>query len=470
MDSESTSTSSHQPWEQLKACLESNDRDGLIRTAQNLEPSERARTISRLDLDERQRLLTGLSPRVAADWIKELPSSQAAEIIGRLEPVQASGMLAELASDERADLLAQLDERATNAILQTMSPEEAASARQMVSYDPATAGGLMIRELLCYPENLQVRDVLADLRENNATYSDYEVQYAYVVQRPTNADGTEDPLHFGKLVGVLRMRDLLLSDPATSLAKLMIKEPLAAQTGTTLDELSEIFDRRSFLGLPIVDPKGHLVGVVLRHDVEEARANRADDDNLKLLGIIGGEELRTMPLATRAGWRLSWLIPNIFLNVIAISVIALFESTLEQVISLAVLLPLISDMGGNAGIQAIAVSIRELNLGLLRAHEIWWVALKEGSVGLINGVILGAMVAAGAWIWQGNPYLGLVIGVAMAVNTLVATMVGGVMPLCLKRFHFDPALASGPVLTTITDMSGFFLVLSLATLVLPKLI
>ena len=177
-----------------------------------------------------------------------------------------------------------------------------------------------------------------------------------------------------------------------------------------------------------------------------------------------------MPLAVRARRRLAWLSVNIFLNVIAASVIAVYQETLAQVIALAVFLPIISDMSGCSGNQAVAVSMRELSLGLVRPSELMRVWLKEVSVGLINGLALGLLIAAVAFLWKGNPFLGLVVGTAMMVNTVVAVSLGGTLPLFMRRLGMDPALASGPILTTVTDMCGFFLVLSMAAAMLKLLV
>jgi len=186
-------------------------------------------------------------------------------------------------------------------------------------------------------------------------------------------------------------------------------------------------------------------------------------------GIIGGEELRSMPLLLRARRRLSWLSVNIVLNIIAASVIALHQDTLEAVIALAVFLPIISDMSGCSGNQAVGVSMRELTLGLVRPTELWRTLMKEVSVGLINGFVLGVLIGGVALVWQGNIYLGLVVGSALMLNTIVAVAIGGSVPLVLKRFKTDPAIASGPILTTITDMCGFFIVLNFASLMLSRL-
>jgi magnesium transporter len=187
------------------------------------------------------------------------------------------------------------------------------------------------------------------------------------------------------------------------------------------------------------------------------------------MGIVGGEELRTLPLRVRSVRRLSWLTVNILLNVLAASVIAFHQDTLQQVIALAVFLPIISDMSGCSGNQAVAVSMRELSLGFVRPRELWRVLGKEASVGIINGLVLGALLGVVGWLWQGNWMLGAVVASALAINTLVAVCFGGTIPLILKGVGQDPALASGPILTTVTDMSGVFLVLSIAGAVLPWL-
>ena len=176
-----------------------------------------------------------------------------------------------------------------------------------------------------------------------------------------------------------------------------------------------------------------------------------------------------MPTFRRARRRLSWLTVNIGLNVLAASVIAAHQDTISAVIALAVFLPILSDMSGCTGNQAVAVSMRELALGLARPSDAFRVWRQELSVGAINGLVLGGLLCGAAYIWKGNVWLGLVVGLAMLLNTLIAVSIGGVVPLVLKKLKFDPALASGPILTTVTDMCGFFLMLTLAGAVLGRL-
>ena len=177
-----------------------------------------------------------------------------------------------------------------------------------------------------------------------------------------------------------------------------------------------------------------------------------------------------MPTGLRARRRLAWLSVNIGLNVLAASIISSYEETLAAVIALAIFLPMVSDMSGCSGNQAVAVSLRELSLGVTRPADLFRVWRKEAAVGLINGLALGLLIGLVAWLWKGNAWIGLVVGLALAVNTLVAVSVGGLVPLVLKSRGVDPAVASGPMLTTITDMCGFFLVLSIATALMPQLV
>ena len=289
------------------------------------------------------------------------------------------------------------------------------------------------------------------MEENAERYADYNVQYTYVV------DGE------GRLRGVLPIRRLLLARRSKPLREVMIPDPISVSAQMPLGELRAVFREHPFLGLPVVSGRGVMVGVVEQRDLAEAAMEEADDLYRQSQGIVGGEELRSMPLLTRSRRRLAWLSANIVLNIIAASVIAMHQDTLEAVIALAVFLPIISDMSGCSGNQAVAVSMRELTLGVTRPRDAVRVLFKEAAVGVLNGIALGILIGAVAFLWKGNIALGAVVGSALAMNTLVAVCIGGLVPLLLKAFKTDPALASGPILTTITDMCGFLIVLSLAS-------
>lgn len=445
------------PWEALEKLVDELDLEQIEAFLNTLPADESARAITRLSDDAVDRLLTVLDPEEAAEVFEHIPDAHAIDVIERLEPETAGAIVQELASDVQADLLGDLDPEDAEAILNTMLPDDAEEIRTLTQYDDDVAGGLMVTEFLTYPQTDTIADVLEDLAINAEMYRDYHVQYMYVCDRQDH------------LVGVLRLHDLVLAPRHRAIEHIMIPEPVTLNDMATLDDVREVFDSVDFFGLPVVDADGVLVGIVQRSGLEAALADRTENDYRTSQGIVGGEELRTMPFFLRARRRLAWLSVNIVLNIIAASVIAWYQDTLSSVIALAVFLPIISDMSGCSGNQAVAVSIRELALGLLRPRELFRVWGKELAVGGLNGLALGLLIALTAWLWKGNPFLGIVVGAAMMLNTIVSVSIGGMVPLVLKRFNFDPALASGPILTTITDMCGFFFVLSLATMLLSHL-
>ena len=445
------------PWETLSKIIAEGNSVELTKFIDTLSPSETARAISRLTEDEQLLLLCLLKPEDAADVIEDISDEQAADLVEDMPSEQAAAIMEEMASDHLVDVLGEMDDDISQAILAKMQGEEAKDARMMLEYEPDCAGGLMISEFLAYSIDFTIQDVLNDLQTNRSEYADYNVQYFYVVDREE------------KLAGVLRMNDLLFPARETRLADVMIPSPLSVSDKSSLKELQEFFEEHYLFGAPVVDSEQRLIGVVQPDAVEEAISKQETKTFLRFSGIVGGEEFRTMPLMSRSGRRLSWLSLNIVLNIIAASVIALYQETLAAVITLAVFLPMVSDMSGCSGNQAVAVSMRELSLGLVRPSELFWVLVKEAKIGVINGLVLGMLLGGVAFFWKGNPWLGLVVGGALAANTLVSVTLGGMLPLVLKRLKLDPALVSSPLLTTVTDMCGFFFVLSFASAVLPKL-
>jgi len=443
--------------ERVERILSSADKGEAEEYLKALPLSERARLLSRLGEEPRERLISLLTAEFAADLIQGLGETQSIEILESVDADLAAKVVEHVPSDEQADLLSGCEEEVAEKILAAMSPEEAVDARELMQYEWDTAGGMMITEYLAYRETTTVREVADDMRLNRDEYADYDIQYVYVTGESQ------------QLKGVLRLRDLLLARQNDRVDSLMIAKPVSVGVESELHELYQLFMENHFLGLPVVDAKGSLLGVLQRSAVEESMSEEATENYLKVAGLQGNEELRSMPLLTRSRRRLSWLSINIVLNVIAASVIAFNQDVLEQVIALAVFLPIISDMSGCSGNQAVGVSVRELTLGLVKPKELRRVFLKELGIGVINGFVLGLLVAVAGTIWQDNAWFGLVVGTALMLNTTVAVLIGGLVPLILKGFKMDPALASGPILTTITDMCGFFFVLFFASSLLERL-
>jgi len=444
-----------EPWVTLQQYAEAGERLELEAFVEAIGPSESFRALMRLTPSEREQVLTTLSPAEAAEIMEEIPDRHAAQIIEDLPANDAASIVSAMHSSDQADVLAGMNQAGAEAILAQMTPESAADARELIRYSKDVAGGLMITEYLAYPESSSVQGVLQGLSD-------------WAESRPDEEPSVFVVSSAGSLIGGLDLRTLVLSRRTTPLSEI-VKPPRYVPVSATLDELDDLFEVHQLRSVAVVDPTHKLIGVLHRDDLIQALQERADADHLKSQGIISGDEVRSMPLLTRTRRRLSWLSLNILLNIVAASVIALYEDTLSAVIALAVFLPIVSDMSGCSGNQAVAVSMRELSLGIVKPYEMARVWLQEVSVGLINGLVLGSLIALAAWLWKGNPYLGLVVGAALAVNTMVAVSLGGTVPLFLKRLKVDPAVASGPILTTVTDMCGFFLVLSFATMLLPHL-
>ncbi len=452
-------TESLESWERIASLAATQDRAALDAYLEVLTPGEVARAFSRLEDETLRSVLVLLSPETAADLIEELSDTQGSDLMEALPVEEAAAIVDEMESHHRADILGEMSEDDAEAILQAMDPEEAKDARKLLEYHESEAGGIMATEFVSYPQQTSVAEVLNDLRANAERYSDYGVQYAYV-----NSEN-------GTLIGVVRLRDLVLAPAWKTLQQIMIANPLYLQSDAPLQEVAHFFDRYPFYSVPVTDPDLKMVGVIWRADAEEAVGEGHEKSLMRFGGIIGGEELRSMPAGERVSRRMVWLGVNLPLSMIAAFTLPLFERTILGFPAVLFFIPIIGNLCGCSGNQAVAVSIRELTLGLIQPQDFWRVLRKEFEVGLINGAVLGttiAVVALGLDYVRGShaPLVALFVGVAFFVNTINAVCLGGIVPLALRKLKLDPALGAPPVLTTLTDLCGFFILLALTTLAL----
>lgn len=441
------------PWEHLVDLITSNDGDALAMFLHLLPPQDTAYTISRLDDDNRSRmfeLLSTVNPDLAADLFEHFPDERAAEIIDQLDKSVAAAIVDEMDSDEQTDVLAEMSEEDAEAILEQMDPEEANDARARLAYDETTAGGLMITEFLVYRKGQGIDEVIESLRSHADEISEYEVRYLYV---------TDDQNH---LQGVVTLQTLIMGRVGRKLQELMIDDPGSIDVEADLQEVEDIFDRVDYSAIPVVDDQNHLLGVVQRAAVQEALSETATEDLMKLSGIVRGEELRSMPLWTRALRRLMFLLPIMLLMLVSASIIAVFEPTVERLPILAAFLPVVAGLCGSGGNQSVGVSLRELSLGLVKTGDVIRVLRDEVAVALIAGISLGVLLFLIAWVWQRDIHLAMVVGLAVPTATIFAKCVGGIIPLILRAVGLDPAMASGPLVTTMTDLCSYLTVLLLA--------
>ena len=445
------------PVAELAGLVEAGAIEPMVAFLRDLPPEDTPYTISHLDEETRTQMfemLAGAEPQFAADLMEHFDDLHAAEIVGELEPASAAAIFDEMDSDEQADVLSGLSDRDAELILGEMTPEEAIDTRRRMRYDDDTAGGLMITEYLAYSGSMPVEQVAEDLRENSEKYGEFEVRYVYA----THLDGS--------LEGVVPMRELVMTPRGTPLGKLAIHDPDFVNVDTHVDELEDLFDRIDLSAVPVVDEAQQLVGVVQRAAVQEARGEAAEQDLAKFGGILRGEELRSMPVGSRVLRRLMYLLPIAGLLMISASVINLFIATVEEVPVLAMFLPVVSGICGSGGGQAVAVSMREISLGLIKPADLGRVLAKEAAVAAVGGLIMGVVLLLFIGVWKGDFWLGLVVGGSMPVVMVVAKGTGGCVPLVLRKAGLDPAMASVPVVTTVVDLVGFMVVLVVATLLL----
>jgi magnesium transporter len=439
--------------EELGKRLEELLEEGRAREAsallESLHPHDIAAAITDLVPKLRPQALLAIDRETAAAVVEELDDDIRNSAIQSMSPEDAAAILGEMYTDEEVDILQELPDEAAEAIIEHLEADEAAEVRELIAYPEDTAGGLMQKEIITVPASFTARDTVRMLRENAEQFAEFPVGYIYAVDEEN------------RLKGVVTTRGLILCQAGATVQEIM-EEAESVPALMPAEEVAKQMRRTNFLALPVVDESGRLLGAVLQEDIQDYELEESEEELMQMSGIVTGEEVREMPLFRRASRRLLWLTAKVILNLIPASVISSYKGTVELLPALAVIMPIVSDMGGGAGSQAIAVTIRELAMQRLDTREFMTVVFKEAGIGLVNGVALAVLLGIIIGFWQGSLSLGLLASVAIAGSNFVAVIIGGLLPLILRRAKIDPAVASMPLLTTITDVVGFWLVLGLA--------
>ncbi len=414
-----------------------------------LHPADGADVLEELEPEERAEVVEELAPRAGAEVLVELDETERAEVASRLDAESLSEFLDEMAPDDAADVLQELDEGRAEAALAEM--EEPDEVRELLTHEEDSAGGLMIPHVITFRGSMTAAQAIEILRRNRP---DEETAYYLFV-----TDDAE------RLIGVVSLRRLVVAPPEARLAEFMQQDLITADVDTDQEECARILAKYDLLALPIVDDDQRLVGVVTADDVIDVLEEEATEDIYHLANVSAEEDVSDS-VVTTSRRRLLWLMVNLPTAVLAAVVVSFFEGTIEQVAVLAVFAPLITGMGGNAGIQTLTLIVRSIALGQLGLRDGWHTLRRELMVGLVNGICFGLLVAAIGYVWKGLPILGLVAGLAMLANMLMAAIAGTIVPLFLKFMKADPALASGVIVTTFTDITGATAFYGLATLLL----
>jgi magnesium transporter len=440
----------------VKRLLRIGATANLLNLLQKQHPADLAQIFGSLLDTERQAVFSVLverNPRLAMETVSEMGPEPAAQLLATRSAEDIAKLLQEIPSDDAAALIDYLPEELANEVLELMRPKESGQVESLLEYGEQTAGRIMNPKVFALSEDLTVGEAISALQSAR----DVEmVFYLYVIDERNH------------LVGVTSLRRLLLVSPETPLKRIITPEVISVRVDTDQEEVARLVASYNLLAVPVVDEESKLVGVITVDDVIDVIKDEATEDLYRLAGVSGDERVATPPFEALRK-RLPWLAVNLVTAFVAVSVVALFEGTIEQVTALAVFMPVVAGMGGNAGMQTLTVIVRGLALGELSWSNARKTLFKEAAIGLGNGLLLGLGAAGVAWVTRFDPMLGLLLGMAMVCNMFVAAVAGTLVPLGLKALKVDPALASSVFITTFTDVIGFASFLGLATIFLRYL-
>ncbi|MCB0114508.1 MAG: magnesium transporter, partial [Caldilineaceae bacterium] len=427
---------------QIQHLLEQGDDEEAAQMLRDLHPADSAELLYELEPDHRARMLQLLEWETVADVLEELDQEDMVEIVRDLSVAELADVLDEMEPDMAADLLGELSDDEAAVLIDEM--EESDEVVSLLAYPEDTAGGIMTSARHMLRRFMTVQQAMDFLREYYA--DEHDLYYLYVLDR------------FQKLVGVVSLRALVLAEPQQTLGEIMHEEVTSVAPETDQEEVARLLARYNLLALPVVDENQRMLGMVTVDDVVDVIEEEATEDIYRLAQLGEDSEVFS-PIAQAIRHRLPWLSINMVTAFVSSTVVALFAGTIGQVAILAALMPIVAAQGGNAGNQSMTIVVRSLGLGEISVRDAWRVLRHEINVGVLHGLLLGMMVATISLIWLGNPYLSMIIGLAMLGNLFVAALVGVLVPMTLSRFGLDPALGSSMFVTATTDILGFTLFL-----------
>jgi len=435
---------------EIRRQLAEPDPRALAALVSGAHPADLAGALRELELPEQVTVLRQLPAEAAGAVLYEMDDDRRLALVEALGQGEVSRILDEMPPDDAADVVEALPEEQASQILDRMPPAEAEEIQELLQYGESTAGGIMTPEFVAVHEDMTVAQALEHLRK---AVTREGVFHVYVVDSHDH------------LVGVVPLRRLITADPATPVHAIRRPDVISVTAETDQEEVARLVTKHSLLAVPVVSRDNRLLGTITVDDVIDVIHEEATED-IHHLGGVSADETIFDPAGKVVRRRLFWLLVNLPTAVLAATVVGLFEPSIQALAALAVFMPIVAGMGGNAGIQTFTVIVRAIALGDLTVANTRKVLFREAVIGLANGAGTGLVAGVIAYLWKGDPLLGLILGLAMITNMLVAALTGTLVPVALKLLRVDPAVASGVVVTTFTDCSGFLSFLGLATLFL----
>ncbi|GAA0360069.1 magnesium transporter [Bacillus horti] len=420
-----------------------------------LHPYDIARIYENMPEKHHTRFLLFSHPEQIADLVQELDKPMQLELLLKLG-IEKSGQVLDLMdNDDLAQLLDGLSSERIEELLSGMKQEESEIVQNMMNYPPETAGRLMTNRFVWIPQHYTVRETVDKLK-SFAGFSE-TINYLYVID------------HDKKLVGVVSYRDIILADEHEKIQDIMYSRVISVEAHTDQEEVAQLIERYDFLAIPVVTEEQVLVGIVTVDDIIDVVISEATEDIEKL--SASGKSIDFDTSAFVAAYRrLPWLILLLFIGLVSGSIISSFEDTLSMVVALTFFMPLIAGMTGNIGTQSLAVVVRGLITREIDRGVIIRLVFRELKVGLMIGITCGILIFLIAYIWRGDPILGIVVGSSLIMTLIIGTLAGTIIPIILYRFNVDPAVASGPLITTLNDILSLLIYFSIATMFLSKLL
>ncbi|WP_118136210.1 magnesium transporter [Oceanicella sp. SM1341] len=434
----------------ILAAAEVGARERLVALLEPLHDADIADLLEQIDQPSREKLITLWGADIAPFAITELRTGVRDLVVPLLSAEQLARVAQELETDDMVYLVEDLDEPDQEKVLEALDDADRLAVERSLTYPEYSAGRLMQRELVSAPEHWTVGEIIDFMRASDDLPDDF---YDVIIV---------DPRH--RPVGMVALSKIMANRRETRLDTLMNEDFRTIPADQAQEDVAYAFNQYHLITGPVTDAEGRLVGVITIDDAMEVLEDEAEED-MKLLAGVGDEEISDRVWET-ARARFPWLAVNICTALIASAVIALFSSTIEAIVALAVLMPIVTSMGGNAGTQSLTVAVRGLATRDITAKNMWRVVRREVIVGLMNGAVFGLLIGAVGLIWFGTPMLGAVLWIAMLINLLVAGLVGILIPIGLDKAGADPALASGVFVTMSTDVIGFLAFLGLASVML----
>ncbi len=432
----------------IRRALEGQPDEETLAGLAELHPADLAEVFEQLDEDEQDQLIRLLDVPTTADLLEELDDDETLEAIEDLTPGRLADLLDEMEPDEAADILGDLPRAQAEVVLGQM--EDADEVRPLLGYPDETAGGLMTTSFVALRRQTSAEQAIQFIREVSPT-SDIPY-YLYVVDR------------WQKLNGVIGFRELVIASPDTTMQEIMDPDVITVAVGVDQEEVARLMSRYSLAAIPVVDANERLVGVITHDDILEVIEEEATEDIYRLANVSDTELEPDSPLGEQVRGRLPWLFLNMLTALFASWVVSNFESLIGEIAILAAFQSVVAGLGGNSGSQNIVMVVRALALGRMDNKKIWEVLGRQVLVGLIQGLMVGSVVAAVITLLRGDYHLGLILLLAMTANMVVAAVVGTLVPLFLAKIGKDPAVASTILLTAATDSFGFFIFLTLASI------